>query len=101
MRRRTFLKTSLASGATLALPAYAQAPAVVTAEGARPQITSGIQIGDVTGDRAIVWSRADRPSRLYVQYAYKADFSDAVRVRGPLALETTDFTARVDLTGLL
>ena len=100
MRRRTFIKTSLASGASLALPAMAQAPAVVTAEGARPRAVSGIQIGDVTGDRAIVWSRADRPSRLYVERAYKQDFSDAVRVRGPLALDTTDYTARLDLTGL-
>src|SRR5215831_11524841 len=101
MRRRTFIKTSLASGVSLALPARAQAPAVITAEGARPQAVSGMQIGDVTGDRAIIWSRSDRPSRLYVERAYKEDFSDAVRVRGPLALDTSDYTARVDLTGLL
>src|SRR5262245_28364877 len=93
--RRRFLQTSLAS---LALPAYAQGPAVITS--GRPQVTSGLQIGDVTGDRAIVWSRADRPSRLIVERSFKEDFSDAVRVRGPLALEETDFTARLDLTGL-
>src|SRR5262245_9910285 len=100
MRRRTFIKTSLASGVSLALPAIAQSPAIVTSEGARPKATSGIQIGDVTGDRAIVWSRADRPARLFVERAYKQDFSDVVRVRGPLALDTTDYTARLDLTGL-
>src|SRR5262245_42605745 len=93
--RRRFLQTSLAS---LAVPAYAQAPAVIAS--GRPQVASGLQIGDVTGDRAIVWSRADRPSRLIVERSFKEDFSDAVRVRGPLALETSDFTARVDLTGL-
>lgn len=98
--RRTFLKTTLVSGAVLALPAFGQAPAVVTSERTRPQIASGIQIGDVTGDRAIVWSRADRPARLIVERAFHEDFRDAVRVRGPLALEPTDFTARVDLTGL-
>jgi alkaline phosphatase D len=98
--RRSFIKTSLASGVSLALPAMAQAPAVITSESARPKASSGLQIGDVTADRAIVWSRADRPSRLIVERALREDFSDAVRVRGPLALETSDFTARVDLTGL-
>jgi alkaline phosphatase D len=98
--RRTFIKTTLASGAALALPAYAQAPAVITSERMRPQPTSGLQIGDVTGDRALVWSRADRPARMLVERSFHEDFRGAVRVRGPLALETADFTARLDLTGL-
>lgn len=99
-RRRLFLKTTLASGAALALPALGQAPGVITSDRARPQIASGVQIGDVTGDRALIWSRADRPARLLVERAFHADFRDALRVRGPLALETSDYTARVDLTGL-
>ncbi len=101
--RRTFLKTTLASGTALALPVYSQAPqapAVITSERMRPQIASGIQIGDVTGDRALIWSKTDRPARLVVERAYREDFSDAVTVRGPYALEPTDFTARLDLTGL-
>ena len=98
--RRRFLKSSLASGVALSFPALGQAPAIITSERSRPQALSGIQIGDVTGDRAIVWSRSDRPARLLVERAYKSDFSDAVRLRGPLALDTSDFTARVDLTGL-
>jgi len=98
--RRGFIKTSLASGVALALPAFAQGPAIVTPERARPQATSGIQIGDVTGDRALLWSRADRPARLVVERSFHEDFRDTLRVRGPLALETSDYTARVDLTGL-
>ena len=98
--RRAFLRTSLASGVTLALPALAQAPAVVTSDRMRPQLPSGLQIGDVTGDRALLWCRSDRPARLIVERSFHADFRDAVAVRGPLALETSDFTARVDLTGL-
>jgi len=98
--RRSFLKTTFASGAALALPAYAQTPALIPAERTRPQVTSGIQIGDVSGDRALVWSRADRPARLIVERAFREDFSDAVQVRGPLALEQTDYTARLDLAGL-
>lgn len=100
MKRRAFIKTTLASGAVLALPAYGQAPAVITSERMRPQATSGLQIGDVTGDRALIWSRADRPARMMVERSFHPDFRDAVRLRGPLALESTDYTARVDLTGL-
>ena len=93
--RRAFIKTSLASGVSLALP-----PAIVAAQGSRPELVSGIQIGDVTADRAIIWSRADRPARLVVERSLREDFRDAVRVRGPLALDTSDYTARLDLTGL-
>src|SRR5262249_62200880 len=46
--RRSFLKTTLASGAALAVPAYGQAPAVIPAEPGRPQVTYGLQVGDVT-----------------------------------------------------
>ena len=56
--------------------------------------------GDVDGDRAIVWSRTDRPSRLIVEYATTESFTDAKKITGPAALEVTDFTARVDLSGL-
>lgn len=40
------------------------------------------------------------PARLHVEYAFDENFSRPVRVRGPLALESSDFTARVDLPGL-
>jgi len=101
LSRRGFLKTGLASGASLALPsAFAQAPAVVTSERSRPQTPSGLQIGDVLADRAVIWSRSDRPSRMWVEHSLSSDFRSPVRVRGPLALDTSDYTARVDLTGL-
>src|SRR5205814_4537580 len=76
------------------------APAVVTTDRMRPAITYGVQSGDVTSDRAIVWSRTDRPARLLVEWATRASFRDATRVAGPAALAESDFTARVDLTGL-
>lgn len=101
--RRSFLHATLASGASLLLPgrAFAQSPAVVPSERSRPQLPSGMQVGDVTGDRALVWSRADRPARMIVERSYREDFANAVTVRGPLALETSDYTTRLDLTGLL
>lgn len=68
--------------------------------GAAPQMEQGIQIGDVTDGRAIVWSRASEASRMMVEYAYSSDFADSVTIRGPYATPETDFTARQDLTGL-
>lgn len=65
-----------------------------------PLMEQGIQIGDLAPGRAIIWSRADRESRMMVEYAYNPQFTDAVTVRGPYALEESDFTAKQDLTGL-
>lgn len=65
-----------------------------------PQMTQGIQIGDLEGDRAIVWSRTDRPSRLMLEYALDPSFSQSTVLRGPLAMPESDFTARQDILGL-
>ena len=108
MNRRRFLRQSaltvggLATTSFVGRPAWAQgtAPAVVTSERMRPAIPYGVQSGDVTSDRAIVWSRTDRPARLLVEWATRDSFRDATRVAGPAALAESDFTARVDLTGL-
>lgn len=103
--RRRFLKSSsLLLGATAApavlLRPVNAAPALITADGARPKLAEGIQIGDVRTDRAVIWSRCDRPARLWVEYDFDENFADPVQVRGPFALDISDFTARVDLTGL-
>ena len=65
-----------------------------------PQMEQGIQIGDSEPGRAIIWSRADRPSRMMLTYAFNDQFTNATTIRGPYATEGTDFTARQDLTGL-
>ena len=103
--RRRFLTTTLASGVSLAVPdgvahALGQAPGIVTSDRARPLMPSGIQIGDVLSDRAMIWSRTDRTARLVVEYSLREDFGNAKRVRGPIAIESADYTARVDLGGL-
>lgn len=103
--RRRFLKTSglflgvAAMGSSLAKMAMA-APAIITADSVRPQLLQGIQIGDMLQDRAVIWSRSDRPARMVVEYALNPHFEQALRVRGPYALETNDYTARLDLTNL-
>jgi alkaline phosphatase D len=77
-----------------------QAPAVVAADSARPMASHGLQIGDVLADRAIVWSRADKEARLFVEVSRHEDFRHAVSVRGPHAIAASDYIARVDLTDL-
>lgn len=92
--RRRFLQ---AGGAALAGLA---APALVAAEGDRPQALQGLQFGDPADGRVLVWSRSDRPARMRVDWSLDASFTHAVRVNGPYALEDGDFTARLDLEGL-
>jgi alkaline phosphatase D len=90
----------IAIGGTGARSAFGQAPAIVTADGARPSTAFGATAGDVDNDRAIIWSRTDRAARLVVEYATTESFANPSRIVGPAALEATDFTARVDLAGL-
>ena len=55
----------------------AGAPAVITSERARPQLPYGVQTGDLLGNRAILWARADRPARMLVEWATSENFADA------------------------
>jgi alkaline phosphatase D len=81
-------------------PVFGQAPAIVTSETERPGTPQGVASGDVGNDRAVIWSRADRASRMFVEYSTTERFDDVRRVPGPAALETSDFTSRIVLTGL-
>ena len=106
--RRSLLRCAGLAGAGLAtggvLPArvlaQAGAPAVITSERMRPRLPYGVQSGDLAGDRAIIWARADRPARMMVEWATTERFADARLVRGPAALEDTDFAVKLDLAGL-
>ena len=99
--RRRFLKTSGATIGGLALGGVSNAAfSMITRDSSRPQMSQGIQIGDVTAKRGLIWSRADRPSRLRVEYSYHEDFYQSWTVRGPYALPKNDYTARLDLSGL-
>ena len=108
LSRRSFLSSSalalggIALGAGGARTVWGQtaAPAVITSDRMRPGVPSGVQSGDVSADRAVIWGRTDRPARLIVEYATTASFKDLQRVMGPAALPESDFSARVDLAGL-
>jgi hypothetical protein len=84
MLRRDFLKCGAAA---IAATRQDRAPAIVTRDAARPGVPFGVSTGDVTDDRAIVWSRTDRPARLVVEYSTTPSFADTRRVIGPAALD--------------
>lgn len=98
-RRRFLVRSGNALGlaaASWALPASA-APALLTAESARPRLDYGIQFGDVGARQATVWARSDRASRMWVEVADNEGFRRARSLRGPLASAASDYTARLDL----
>lgn len=69
-------------------------------ESERPKMPSGIQFGDITDNRAIIWSRSDRTAQMMVEYDTSDRFSNPSRIVGPTASDAADFTTRVDLSGL-
>ncbi|WP_339479042.1 MULTISPECIES: alkaline phosphatase D family protein [unclassified Pseudomonas] len=87
-----------AVGAGLLLPGLA--PAVMASVKDRPVLTDGVQSGDLQGDRAMIWSRSDRPARMVVEWDTRSQFSNPRRFVSPMVDSRSDFTARVELTGL-
>src|SRR5258708_16095258 len=95
--RRRFLSTAAVTGAgalgAIAMPYLSRAAD-------RPQITHGVQSGDIGADGGVVWGRADRPSQMMVEVATTESFSNA-RVLPPIAaLPESDFTAKMLLENL-
>jgi len=94
--RRDFFRLT---GSAILLPrGLRQAPAIVS--GSKPATPAGVAAGDVGGGRAVIWSRSDRAARMFVEYATTESFANPRRVRGPAALDTSDFTCRTVLTDL-
>ena len=102
MKRRSFLSLVATTGLStvwLNSPS-ADAPAIITSDKIRPTAPFGAQSGDVSANRAVIWSRSDKAARIIVEYSTTESFQNARRVIGPAAIEPTDFTARVDLAEL-
>src|ERR1700716_4411492 len=95
--RGRFLSTAAVTGAgalgAIAMPYLSRAAD-------RPQITHGVQSGDVSAEGGVVWARADRPSQMMVEVATTESFGNA-RVLPPIAaLPESDFTAKMLLENL-
>ena len=92
LTRRRFLKTAASSAAITIAGGIAKPSISHVAD--RPVITHGIQSGDVSTDSGVVWSRADRPSRMLVETSTTESFK---LIRGATyvdALPETDLTAK-------
>ncbi|MEM9628308.1 MAG: PhoD-like phosphatase N-terminal domain-containing protein [Pseudomonadota bacterium] len=108
LTRRSLLQQSALAGAGLvaatAIPSrgFAQSAAtgIITSDKMRPTMPYGVQTGDLLGDRAVLWSRANKPARMMVELSSKESFADSWQLRGPAALESGDYTAKMDLTSL-
>jgi alkaline phosphatase D len=97
LSRRRFLSTAAATGAG-ALGAIAMPHLSRAAD--RPQITHGVQSGDVGADGGVVWARADRPSQMMVEVATTESFANARALPPVAALPESDFTAKLLLENL-
>ncbi|NUT33255.1 MAG: alkaline phosphatase [Hamadaea sp.] len=101
MERRTLLRGGLAvTGGLLAGGSAVPGAAAAFVPSGRPLLTHGVQSGEPRATSALVWSRADRPSRLLVEVSHRPDFRGARRLRGPVVTPATDFTGRVALRDL-
>ncbi|SFS94024.1 alkaline phosphatase D family protein [Saccharopolyspora flava] len=98
LSRRALLRGGVAGAGLLAAGALLPAPAF--ARSGRPVLTHGVQLGDPRPDGAVVWTRADRPSRMFVEISGRPDFRDALRVPGPTLTPDTDGTGELRLSGL-
>ena len=115
MNRRAFLRTALC-GLPPVLGAgvrpqdvrvgprpFGRAPAVmsrVLQDASAPALLGGVQVGDVTDTRAMIWSVTDRPARMLVEVSRDERFTNPRLIEGPAALDDTRFTAKIDLGGL-
>jgi alkaline phosphatase D len=89
--RRWFLR-----GAT----GFAAAPAIIAPAHARPRIMDGITAGDVTSNSAVVWARADRISRMFVEWSTHDSFRNATRLPYQTVSARTGHTGQIVLDNL-
>ena len=94
LSRRALLRSGALAGASL-LAAPRHAPAFLRS---RPVLPYGVQSGDVRANSAVVWAKADRASRMVVEYVQGSGLP--ARVQGPVLTAASDFTGKVTLRNL-
>ncbi|MBK1786427.1 alkaline phosphatase D family protein [Prauserella cavernicola] len=98
--RRGVLKAGLAGAGVLATGVLGSGSAAAFVRRDRPVLTHGVQSGDVTSHSAVVWTRADRPSRMLVEVSADPSFRRARRMRGPVLGPRTGGTGKLRIPGL-
>lgn len=101
--RRTLLRGAAGAGLVtggLALFSGRAAASPLLVHRNRPVLPLGVQSGDVRAGSALLWSKADRPSRLIAEISRDPDFRRVRRVPGPLVTPASDLTGTIPLRGL-
>ncbi|WP_274423357.1 alkaline phosphatase D family protein [Chelativorans sp. YIM 93263] len=97
LTRRAFITSAsaagLVAGSGLALPFYSRA-------NTRPAFTHGVQSGDVDASTGMIWTRADRPSRVFFEVSTTESFANARQLPSLDALPDSDFAVKRLLTDL-
>ncbi|MBA3519348.1 MAG: alkaline phosphatase D family protein [Rhizobiales bacterium] len=95
--RRSFVLSSAAGGLVaavgLAKPGLSRAQS-------RPTITHGLQSGDIDSSSGMIWARANRPSRMFVEVATSDSFKNSMWLPTLDALPESDFAVKRLLEGL-
>ena len=99
-RRTTLTRRRLLIGGAASAAFGAVAKPYLSFAAERPQITHGIQSGDVSCDGGVVWARADRPARMLVEVSTTDSFANIHSGVFVDALPETDFTAKALIDGL-
>ena len=99
-RRKFTAKLLKSGGAMVSAAPLARALGVPAILESRPRISHGVASGDVDFNSAVIWSRADRRSRMIVEWSTTGSFAKSRRVRGPWTGIDKDFTAKLLLRDL-
>ena len=102
LSRRALLRGGGVAGLVVAAGAAPgwSAHAVPLVRRGRPELTHGVQSGDVLAHEATIWTRADRPSRMLVEVSHRPDLRGARRLHGPVLTPESDHTGKTVLRGL-
>src|SRR4051794_1214519 len=92
--RRGFLGAAVAIGCG----STARKPTISAPSAIKATATHGVQIGDVDGDRAVVWSRASAPSPMRVTWSEEGSTPHVVE--GPIVSIEEDLCGHIELVGL-
>ena len=95
--RRRFLLSSATSALTLS--SGLAMPAIVRAA-ARPQVSHGVQSGDIDATSSMIWARSDQPARLHVEIATTESFTNARKLPPITALPDSDQAVKLLLADL-
>jgi alkaline phosphatase D len=93
LTRRSFVIGALSTGA-VACGRHRPPPPKL------PQITHGVQSGNVQTGSALIWARCDEPARAVVEWDTTERFARPRRVAGPVVGPASDHAATVPITGL-